>query len=1141
MAQTITTGALNVKVTNAEGAPVAGARVNALHVPSGTSYTGTTMASGRAALPSMRVGGPYRITVAAIGFESQTRENIYVALGVAEDETFKLSPTVVTLEEVTVTATGETIFSSHRTGAATTIPREALATLPTVTGRLEDFTRLTPQVRGSSFAGQEPKLNNITVDGSYFNNSFGVSADKPGDRTGVAPISIAAIEQVQINIAPYDVRQGHFVGANVNTVTRSGGNEFFGSLAYGWRNEGLTGTTAGPLLLPVSIGTFNFSRFGGYVGGPVIKNKLFFFASYEKDKNREPGTTWRANAGGETVEGSVTRVLKSDLDALHDYMLQNFDLELGPYEGYFSEIPATRFIGKLDYNMNERNKVSLRFNYLDSFTDQLISNSAGFGLVPAGGTRRTGSNGLTFQSSNYQIQENRRGIVGEWNSTIKDNIHNNLIIGYDNSDESRATGKSPFDATQSSTWFPYVEILKDGLNYTGVGTEPFSPQNELRYSSLQFQNNLTIYGDKHDWTFGITAERFKSYNVFWGGNGGANSVYTYNSLDDFYADLNGYLANPSRTTSGVPLRKFGVVWSNIPDQEKPLQEIKAYYMGAYAQDEWRPTRNLKLTMGLRVDMPVFSQGNLLNNQEAANFTFKNQKGELVHYTTNSLPNWNPTFSPRFGFNWDVTGERTTQVRGGTGLLSGPPAYVWISNQLGANGMLTGSVTYENIPANCSPTSATLPCRPFNPDPNFYKPTNVTGAPASSYELNFTDPGFKYPQVWRSNLAVDQRLPWGLVATGEFIYNRTLNGIRWVNINLPNPQSKFTGVDERPRWLPASTCSTASGGSGNCTRIYNKVTFAYLLENESSGRAWNLGGSLERRFEGGLFAKVAYDYGEAKNLFDPSSTASSGYNSNRISGNPNNPGLGFSFNSPGHRFFATVSFSRDLLKFGRTTISAFYNAQTNGNTSYAFSGDLNGDINTANDLIYIPRDKSEMNFQTFTRSASGSVPARTFSITEQQDAFENYILQDKYLSSHRGEYAQRNAVFFPMLKRLDLSIAQDLHALIGGARNSLEFRADFLNFSNFINNKWGSSTRMVTNAPLTVPSSAGSVLGCASGPANGVSGAADACGRVQYRLFSDIVDGQYKLLGEEGLNRTFVQTSTINDVWRLQFMLRYLFN
>lgn len=1062
-AQGVTTSSVRAVVRDAEGKPVASSRVTAVHQPSGTVYGGTTGQDGRVIIPGMRVGGPYQITAAAIGFEKSVRDNVFLTLGVSTDLEFSMRQAAVALSEITVTA--ERVFSSERTGAATTVPAQAIQQLPTVSGRLEDFTRLTPQVRGSSFAGQDNRLNNITVDGAYFNNSFGLGG-QPGDRTGVAPISMDAIEQVQVNIAPFDVRQGNFVGAGVNTVTKSGTNEFQGSLYYYFRNDGLVGKQAGPN--PFNPGTFNFDKVGAMVSGPIIRNKLFFFASYEGDGLTQPGTTFTANTGSQTVGGSTTRVQASDLDALRSYLKQNFDYEAGGYQGYDFKTPATRYLAKLDWNVSERHKLSVRYSQLDSDTDVLASNSTSLGF----GNRRSSTDALNFQNNNYKIKENIRSVVGEWNATVGSNMSNNLIVGYSHSDEGRG---------YVSTMFPAVDILKDGLTYTSFGFEAFTPNNELVYRSIQAQNNFNIYTEKHDLTFGVAAEWYKSDNVFYSGS---QSVYVYNSLQDFYTDADDYLANPNRTTSPVTLRRFQVRWANIPGQEKPLQPLKVFYVGAYAQDEWRAADRLTLTLGLRVDVPYFGNTGYTNT-EANAMTFRDEYSAAVKYQTQKLPDANPLFSPRFGFNWNAVGDRKTQIRGGTGIFTGRPPYVWISNQIGQNGLLTGFEQRDNTTA-----------RPWNPDPDAYKPAKVEGKPASSYELNFTDPGYKFPQVWRSNIAIDQKLPWGLIATGEFLYGRDVNGAYYINANLPDPNNRFVGADDRVRW---------SGTNAN--RIYSKVTGAYTLKNQNEGYAWDASVSLEKAFSTGLFLKAAYSYGEAKNIIDPGSTAAATFTGNQVAGNPNRPELAWSSTSPGMRLFATASYKKDFFGFGATTLSAFWQTQTIGNFGYTLSGDLNGDGGTNNDLIYIPRDKSEMNFQQYTANNV------TYTVQQQQDAWDAFIEQDEYLKEHRGQYAERNAVFLPRVTRMDFSFAQDLSAMVKGSKNTLEFRLDILNVGNLLNSDWGVSQRAVTTQPL-------------------VSQGADSQGRALYRL---------RAISDKLISKSLEPTNSQSDVYRIQFGFRYRFN
>ncbi|MEW5983306.1 MAG: carboxypeptidase regulatory-like domain-containing protein [Acidobacteriota bacterium] len=1062
-AQGVTSSSITGIVKDAQGLAVPGASVVAVHEPSGTTYETVAREDGRFSIQGMRVGGPYTVTATLSGFQPQSVKDVTLSLGVASDLTLTLGALAGVTEEVTVVGFNDPVFSSERTGSSTSVGQDALLTMPNVTNRLDNFVRLTPESGGRlQFAGQDNRLNNITVDGSYFNNSFGL-AGAPGDRTGVAPISIDAIEQIQVNIAPFDVRQGNFVGAGVNTVTKSGTNSFAGATYYQWRNDGLVGTKAGANTY--DPGTFEYHNFGVSTGGPIRKNKLFFFFNFEDEATAAPGTTFTANPGGAAVGGNMTRVLASDLDALSAYLASNFNYETGPYQGYNHATPARRYLTKVDYNVNPRNKLIFRYNQLDSSTDVLVSTSSSLGW----GGRRSNTTGLNFQNSNYQILENIRSFIGEWNSTFGTNKANTLIAGYTYQDESRG---------YMGTFFPMVDILEGSSVYTTFGFEPFTPNNELRYKTFQVQDNFLWYRNKHSLTIGGSLERYESENVFFPGS---QSVYVYNSLADFYLDANDYLANRNRTTSPVTLRRFQVRWMNIPGLEKPIQPLEVWYGGVYAQDQWQVRDNLKLTYGLRLDVPMFGETGF-QNAAADALTFRDETGAGVQYQTAKLPDANILWSPRVGFNWDVKGDRSTQVRGGSGIFTGRPAYVWISNQIGNTGVLTGFERLDNTRL-----------RPWNPDPNAYKPTNVTGEPASSYELALTDPGFKFPQVWRNNIAVDQKLPWGWTGTVEFLYNRDVNGIYYINANLPAASTAFTGADSRPRWA-----------AGN--RIHANVANAIVMKNQNVGRSWNISGSVERAFKSGFWAKAGYRYGESKNTIDPGSIAFGSWNNNPHAGDPNNPGVAFSNQSPGHRFFLTASYGFEYFSFGRTTVSMFWDRYTGGSGSYAFSGDLNGDGGSSNDLIYIPRDQSEMNFQTYTTGG------RTFTAAEQAAAWDAYINQDSYLSENRGKYAERGAVFMPMVNYVDVSVAQDIFKDLGGRRHSFQFRVDMLNFLNLINSDWGVGQRFVNTQPL-------------------LTAGVDAQGRALYRL---------RVVNNELMSKTFEPTAGLGDVYKIQFSVRYTF-
>jgi len=1079
----VTNGSLSGKVQNEAQASVSGASVIAIHLPSGTTYETTSRADGRFVIINMRVGGPYVVTVAFTGtgaaaFAPQTQENIEINLGVATDVRFDVKNISVS-ETVTVTAQSDTVFSSGRTGAATSVNRETLASMPTVRGLLSDFTRLTPQTSGAnSFGGADSRMNNMTVNGAAFNNSFGLGG-QPGERTGVAPISLEAIEQVQVSIAPYDVRQGNFVGASVDTITRSGTNSLRASVYHRFRNEDFVGTEAAGLVF--NPGTFNTTNTGVWAGVPVIKNRWFLFGNYEDEADARPLSTFRANSGGEAVGGNVTRVLASDMTNLSAFLKSSFGYDTGSFDAPTDNTPQKRGLIRTDLNINNNNKFSFNYLQLNSSSDNLLSGSTSAGI----GRRQVATDALNYANSNYSILENRKTSTGELNTVLGSTMANSLRVNYSSSDESRADiGKL----------FPFVDILQGGTAYISFGSEPFTPNNELRYNSFEIKNDFTKFSTKHELTFGGRVERYNSDNVFF--NCCKQGAWVFNSLDEFYADAREALANPNRTTSSVSARNYQLRYMNIPSLDKPTQPLHSLYGGAYAQDVWRPRSNLSITAGLRFDVPVF-ENTAYNNANANALNFRDETGGAVQYNSGQMPGANILWSPRFGFNYDLAGDQKTQIRGGTGVFTGQPLYVWISNQLGNTGVLQGSFTTPNTTAF-----------PFTSNIDKYKPTNVTGAPATSYELNVTDNDFRFPQVWRTNLAVDRRLPGGITGTAEFMYNRDVNGIYYINANLPAAQSAYVGADKRPRYVGAA-CGTGSVG-GCVNRINNvagnQVTSAIVLKNQDIGRNWNIAFSATKPMWHGLSLRTAYSYGEAKNTIDPGSTAFASWSTNATPGDPNNPGLGYSSASPGHRFFLAASYTKRYFSWGATSVSAFWESRTIGNTSYIFAADANGD-GANGDLIYIPKDKSEMNFQAFTANSI------TFTAEQQADAFEAYITQDSYLSKNRGAYAQRGAVFLPLLHRMDASLTQDVFKDIKGRRNAGQFRIDIQNFGNLLNSDWGVGTRIIRNNILTTP-------------------AADANGRLGYRM---------QVVNNALVAKSYERTSGIGDVFQFMVSFRYSFN
>lgn len=1061
----VTTSGITGIVTGTDGEKLPGATVVAVHNPSGTQYGTITNNEGQFSIQSMRIGGPYTITVNFVGYEKATYTNINLNLGSSASLNVKLSTSVIEVDEVMITGRKSSVFSSSRTGAATSITRDAIDALPTINRSINDFTRLTPQASGRSFVGSDARFNNITIDGSIFNNSFGL-ADQPGGRTGSSPVSLDAIEEIQVNIAPYDVRQAGFVGAGVNAVTRSGTNEFKGSAFYTNRNENLIGNKAyGKDVLSTN---FNINQYGASLGGPIIKNKLFFFANVEFERDARPGTSFVANDGTQKVEGNVTRVLRSDLDQLSTFMKDKFNYATGPYEGYNNETQSNKALLKIDYNINENHKLSVRYNWLDSKADVLASNSSSLGF----GNRRTNTNALNYQNTNYIQNEKIHSVIAELNSTFG-KVSNNLIAGYTYQNEDRGS---------RGDFFPLVEIQNASTTYISLGFEPFTPNNKLSYSTFQLQDNISYITGKHLLTAGFNVERFSFENVFFPGS---QSVYVYNSLADFYTDANAYLANPAAQTSNVTLARFQLRYSALPGGAEPVQPTKVTYAGLYLQDQYTLNERFKITAGIRVDVPFFDETGY-ENTNVSGQTFRGRDDLGYKINTAKLPDPHLLISPRFGFNWDVTGDRTLQIRGGSGIFTGRPAFVWISNQIGNNGVLTG---FDQLDKTKN--------RPFNPDPKAYIPANASLP--SSYELAVTDPDFRFPQTWRSNIAADVKIPFGLIGTVEYIYSKEVNGMGYFNANLPDPTKTLKGPDNRPVYTS--------------TRINSNVVNAITLDNSNNGMSHSFAVSLEKPMTKGLFGKVAYAFGSAKNTVDPGSIASGSYNNNLISFDPNNAPLAFSGNDQRHRFITALSYRIEYAKLGATQFGLFFEGRTQGRYSYSTSSDLNGDGNR-NDLIYVSNNPSEIIFEDYKPTGASA----DYTKAQQESDWEAFILQDAYLNSIRGKYSERNGAILPWVWQADFNLTQDFFINIKGKRNTIQLMANVLNIGNLLNNEWGVGYVVNSTQPLNYRK-------------------LDANGAPVYRLNTlGVANGEIVKLVD-----SYSRRASIGDVWSAQLGVRYIFN
>jgi hypothetical protein len=1072
----ITTSTLSGVVKNEKGEKLIGATVSVVHQPTGTKYGSSTNVQGGYVIPAARVGGPYVIKVSYVGYKSKEISDINTSLGLTTNVDVVLVDDATALKEVVVVGTKNNVFSKDKTGASQQFGRRELQTIPITGARtIDGVTKYNPFGNGNSFGAQDSRLNNFTIDGSQFNNNFGLgSSSQAGGRTGASAISLDAIEQLQVNIAPFDIRQSGFVGAGINAVTRSGTNEIEGSVYQTQRNNSSTYVGDNARGTKVTAAKFDEKVQGFRLGAPIIKNKLFIFGNYEGIQRTEPGTTWISD-GSPLTGTQISRVKYNDMKTLSDFMRDKFGYETGPWEGYSNTNTSNKFLIRTDWNINDKNKLTLRYVHHNSEAQINISNSQSAGA----GNRTTQFNAMSFQNSGYTIQDNTRSAVLELNSTLSKSLFNNLIISYDKQIENRG---------YMSQMFPTIDIREGSATYTSVGFDPFTPGNKLDYTTFNITNNLTKYLGKHTLVGGFNYQKYQSNNLFFPAS---NGVYIFNSLNDFYTAANQSLANGGRPSTLVPAR-FQFRYSALPGAVEPMQTLKSDRLDLYLQDEFNATQNLKLSFGIRANIIGFEQTALENSAVTA-MTFAN--GEK--FNTSVLPKTQLLFEPRFGFNYDVKGEKKTQIRGGTGVFTGRPPYVFLSNQIGNNGVLTGFIDVSGAAASQYG---------FTANPNQYFIPSTPTLP-STFDLAFTDQNYRFPQVWKNNLAVDQKLPWlGLVASVELLYNQTINAVHYYNANLDAPVGTLGGVDNRPRFA----------GNDNGVRVNDNVSMGAVLTNRNGAYNKSATFKLEKPVSKGLWGYVAYTAADAQDFMDAGSIASGSWQSALSVNGNNNLDLTTSSFVVRNRVVGLLGYRIDYGKKygGATTITLGYVGSQNNPFSYIVAGDLNGDRVNNNDLVFIPNQGSDIRFSPLTVGTGAT--AVTYTEAQQQAAFESYIAQDPYLSTRRGQYAERNALALPFLHRFDLSIAQDVYVKIGGKRNSFQIRADILNFGNMVNNKWGVSER-ATNPQL---------LNFVSGDANNVP---------TYRLAT-----QRDASGTYLIKDTYQYNSSVFDVWSAQLGIRYIF-
>jgi hypothetical protein len=897
----VTTSNIKGLVLDETSQPLPSANVVAVHTPTGTIYGAATNFDGRYNLINMRVGGPYTITISFIGYKDHVVNDVNLTLGKTYDLDVSLVPDAQQLEAVVLQVTGGTgTFGKDRTGAETSVGRRELTRLPTISRSSADFTRLEPTASNGSFGGRNDQFNNFSLDGAIFNNPFGLDAATPGGQTDSQPVSLDAIDQIQVSTAPYDVTQAGFTGAAVNAVTKSGTNEFHGT-AYGfYRDEDFTGKKIKGE--DIFVPSLTQTQVGASIGGPIIKNKLFFFANFEKDDREDLGQNWLPNRG----TGGITesRVSEQDLMTVQNALF-NVGYNAGAYEGFTHKTESNKGIFKLDWNVNDKNRLAIIYNWLNASKEKP-------GHPTALGFRGPSASTLQFENAGYEINNNLKSVQFELNSTLSDEASNKLQIGYTHFDDFRNPKSVPA---------PSITITKDGSNYIIAGHEVFSIHNKLDQKVLQFSNNLSFFKGDHTFTVGISFEKFEFDNSFNLGVYGAQGVFfPTTTMQDFQSmvDNNTISAflNPMFTGATSAHAALEAAGEGNPGGWA-FAETNVGQMSFYAQDEWNVTDNFKLTYGLRFDKPLFFDSadkaqNVIDNAccYVPSIPYVNPNtGDTVFLDNTQMPSNDWLISPRVGFNYDVKGDDTFQLRGGSGLFTGRFPFVWLGNQIG------------------------------NPEIFFYQAV---------------DPDYKFPQVWRTNIGTDYRLENGLVLTGDVSYTKDINGAHVQNWGLLPPSGMLAGVDNRPIYQASDI-----------------INNAYVFTNSDKGRIWNVALKGQKTFDNGLYTMLAYSYLNSKDVNSiEAEITGDAFAFNAALGNVNDDVLAYSKYGDTHRVIGVASKKWD---YGNgiwgTTISTFFEYAQGGRFNYTYGGDINGDGSNLNDLIYVPTT-SEIGQMQFSGPGQG---------------------------------------------------------------------------------------------------------------------------------------------------------------------------
>ncbi len=1002
----VTTSSMSGQVTDAEGA-VIGATVIATHTPSGTTYGASTNSEGRYSLNGMRVGGPYTVVITYIGYGKSTINNITLSLGENYPLNVVLSVEASTLNEVLVTAT-RTKFTTEKTGALTNITSNQIANLPTVSRSILDVTRLSPYGgNGMSFAGTDGRTANFTVDGANFNNNFGLSSALPG---GGSPISLEAIEELQVVITPYDVRQTNFIGGGVNAITKSGTNTFTGSAYVYHRNENLRGDAVNGQQIAGARDVDRNTTYGFTAGGPIIKNKLFFFVNGEMAKTPTIANRWRASTDGVAdANNYISRTTESDLQTVSDYVKTKYGYDTGSYTNFPADESNYKFLARLDWNITNNHRLALRYN----FTQNLNWTSPNTTSMD-GGTRvseaRMSQASMAFANSMYSMNNLVHSLSLDLNSRLSDNLSNQFLATFSKLDDVRGSNSTPF---------PFIDILKDGQAYMSLGYELFTWNNAVHNNVLNIKDELTHYLGNHKIVGGIAYEYKMADNAYMRNGTG---YYRYSSLDDFLTEKAPEVVNLTYGYDG---------------ESNPAARVRTNKIGVYGQDDWSVTDNFKLTYGLRIDGLFFNNNDLITNNAILAIDYSGR-----HIDTGKWPATNIIISPRVGFVWDTFGDKSMKVRGGTGIFSGNLPLVFFTNmptngglvqyqaQINAANAATKGFTMDQFAgglvtdANGKVTTNAL----YNKLIGLGYPSTVSpedGTVPSA--ISAVDPNFKMPEVWKTSLAVDYsfKTSFPFSVTAEGIFNKTINGVSISDWSIPSVGgfARFNGVDNRPIY--------PSG--------YRVGTKAFVLENTSRGYGWTGNITLNAQPAKWLNLMAAYTHTVAKDVTGmPGSAAESAFTYVPTVEGPNNIKLHNSQYTTPDRLVASLS-AHD--KSGNHYSLIYEGWRGGANYSFMTVNDINGDGYNY-DAIYVPTDND--------------VATNKFRFVSPDDKtrFMDYVHANDYLKNQQGKYAEAYSVYSPWVHRVDLSYKHDFVIKTNSTKNTLQLSFDIKNVMNLFNSSWG---------------------------------------------------------------------------------------